>query len=110
MSKGLHAARLGFKKTGSAVVEYITNLISITTTFDPPSLATMTNTISSGITVTGALTGDMVEVYPPYDLQGLIATAYVTAADTVKISIFNPTGGTVDLASGAWMLKVLRGA
>lgn len=34
---GLHSTRLGLKQTGSDPVDYMTNLISGSTTFDPPS-------------------------------------------------------------------------
>lgn len=91
-------------------MDYMTNLISGSTVFDPPSLATVTGALSSGITVTGAALGDMVELFPPYDLQGIMAQGNVSAANTIKISLFNPTGGTIDLASGTWIYKVIRGA
>lgn len=107
---GLHSSRLGIKNTGSAAVEYITNLINTTTTFDPPSLLTVTGAVSSGITVTGAALGDRVELFPPSDMQGVIAYGFVSAANTIKISLFNPTGGTIDLASGTWRIQVIRGA
>lgn len=108
-SKGLHSSRLGLKQRGSDAVDYMTNLISGSTTFDPPSMATVTGALSSGITVTGAALGDMVELFPPYDTQGVMAYGFVSAANTIKISLFNPTGGTIDLASGSWGYKVIRG-
>lgn len=108
MPRGLHSSRLGIKKIGKAYVDYMTDLISTTITFDPPSLATVTGAVSSGITITGAKTGDMVELFPPYDMQGIMAYGYVSAADTIKISLFNPTAGTLDLASGTWGVKVVR--
>lgn len=107
---GLHSSRIGIKQRGSASVEYITNLINTTITFDPPSLATVTGALSSGITITGAALGDRVNLFPPYDMQGVIAYGSVSAADTIKISLFNPTGGTIDLASGTWRVQVVRGA
>ncbi|EHS59458.1 hypothetical protein [Paenibacillus sp. Aloe-11] len=83
------------------------NVIAATVTFDPPSLATMTGAVSSAITVTGAVLGRRVEVYPPYDLQGVQVQAYVSAANAIKFSLFNPTGATIDLASGSWKVKVV---
>lgn len=109
-STGLHSKRIGFKVKGSAPVEYFTNLINTTTTFDPPSLATVTGALSSGITVTGAALGDRVELFPPYDMQGILFQGFVSAANTVKITLFNTTGGTIDLASGTWRIQVIRGA
>jgi hypothetical protein len=108
-SRGLHSTRLGLKQDRSDPVDYMTNLISGNTTFDPPSLATVTGALSSGITVTGAAIGDMVELFPPYDMQGIMAYGFVSAANTIKISLFNPTAGTIDLASGSWGYKVIRG-
>ena len=107
-TRGLHSTRLGIKKIGKAAVDYMTDLISTSITFDPPSLATVTGAVSSPITVTGAKVGDMVELFPPYDMQGIMAYGYVSAADTIKISLYNPTGGTIDLASGSWTVKVVR--
>lgn len=109
-STGLHSSRVGFKKAGSDPVEYFTNLINTTTVFDPPSLATLTGAVYGGITVTGAALGDRVQLFPPNDMQGIIAYGFVSAADTVKISLFNPTGGTIDLVSGTWRIQVIRGA
>ncbi|MNN85667.1 hypothetical protein D3C81_2029860 [compost metagenome] len=77
--------------------------------FDPASLTTYTGTASSGITVTGAALGDFVMVTAPYDLTGIIASGTVSAANTVKITVFNATAGTIDLASGTWKIKVLKG-
>lgn len=63
--------------------------------------------LSPNITVTGAALGSFVVVAPPYDLQGVIATAYVSAANTVKISLFNPSSGAVSIGSGTWKVRVL---
>ncbi len=79
-----------------------------TSTINPPSLANGTGVTSSGVTVTGAAFGDFVSVAAPYDLQGILATAYVSAADTVKVRLHNGTGGAIDLASGTWTVVVWR--
>lgn len=76
-------------------------------TWDPGSLADGAGETSTGITVTGAALGDYVLVSAPYDLQGLTATAYVSATNTVKIRLQNESAGTVDLASGSWKVRVL---
>lgn len=83
-------------------------VVNTTITFDPPSLTTGAFAVSSGITVTGAALGDAVELYPPYDLQGIIAQAAVSAANTIKISLTSCNTGTVDLASGTWGVVVKR--
>ena len=83
-------------------------VVSGTVTFDPPSLTTGAFAVSSGITVTGAALGDAVDLYPPYDTDGVIYQASVSAADTIKISLINTNSGTKDLASGTWGVVVKR--
>lgn len=74
-------------------------------TIDPASLADGAGATST-ITVTGVVLGKFaVDVIAPYDLQGLIVTGYVSAANTVAIRIQNESGGTVDLASGTWRVQ-----
>jgi len=63
---------------------------------------------SGDITVTGAALGDMVQVFPPYSLQGILCQGYVSAADTVNIRLQNETGGAIDLAEGTWKVKVIK--
>lgn len=82
--------------------------LNATTTYDPPSIADKSSTLSSGITITGAALGNYVQVGAPYDLQGLSATAYVSATNTVKILLVNNTGGAVDLASGTWKIRITQ--
>lgn len=109
IKQGLHSEALGIKKIGAAPVDLLTNLFVATVTIDPASLATMVGAVTAGITVTGADLGDRVELFPPYDMQGVMAFGFVSAKNTVKISFFNPTGGTIDLLSSAsWTLHVIR--
>jgi hypothetical protein len=100
---------LGLKAKGKTDQTLFSEVINATTTFDPASLSTYNGVTSSAITVTGAALGDFVIVAAPYDRAGVIADGYVTATNTVKITLFNATGGTVDLASGTWKIKVLKG-
>jgi hypothetical protein len=81
--------------------------LSGTVVWNPGDLADGDQETSSSITVSGAELGDFVLVSAPYDLQGLQATAHVDAADSVKISLVNETGGNVNLVSGTWKVKVL---
>jgi hypothetical protein len=83
-------------------------VLSGTITFDPPSLATAAIAVSSGIVVTGAAIGDHIELYPPYDTQGVAVQAQASAANTIVISLHNRAAGTVDLASGSWGYVVKR--
>lgn len=85
-----------------------TDYLSGSVTWNPASLADGAGETSAGITVTGAAFGDFVVVAAPYDLQGVLATAYVSAADTVKIRLQNESGGVVDLAEGSWKVRVYK--
>lgn len=85
-----------------------TSALNATATIDPASLLDAAGATST-VTVTGAALGDYVLVAAPYDLQGITVTAYVSAADTVSIRVQNESGATVDLASGTWKVKVLKG-
>lgn len=58
--------------------------------------------------VRGARFGDYVMVSAPYDLQGVVATAYVSSANYVKIVLSNNTGGAVDLAGAVWRVRVIK--
>jgi hypothetical protein len=60
------------------------------------------------ITVSGAAFGMGVVLAPPYDLQNMSATAQVTAADTVRITLFNSSNASVNLGSGSWGVKLVR--
>lgn len=76
--------------------------------FDPANMANGTGITSGPITVNGAAFGDEASAIAPYSLQGVIATAYVSAANTVVIRLQNGTGGAVNLASGTWQVAVYR--
>lgn len=76
--------------------------------WDPASIANGAGLTSPAVTVTGAAFGDAVDVSAPYSLQGLVATGYVSAADTVVVRLHNSTGGAVNLASGQWRVGVRR--
>lgn len=65
--------------------------------------------VSPAITVTGAKLGDFVDVAPPYNLQGLVCSAYVSGPDTVMISLVNPNGNEVILPSGTWKVRIIPG-
>ena len=81
---------------------------SVTATLNASSLvdgAGETNTI----TVPGVALGDMVlGMSVGVSEAGLVRRAYVSAADTVTIVTYNPTAGSVDLASTTLQLIVAR--
>ncbi|CAB4165395.1 hypothetical protein UFOVP833_56 [uncultured Caudovirales phage] len=68
-------------------------------TYDPPSIGAGA-AASTTVTVTGALLGQQAGGAFSLSLGGLYLTASVTAADTVTVTLVNPTGSPIDLASG----------
>jgi hypothetical protein len=71
-----------------------------TATWDPASTADGAMT-STTVTVTGATVGDTVTVgFSNAVPAGAILAGSVTAADTVTVTLFNKSGGVLDLASG----------
>ena len=77
-----------------------------TVTWDPAELLDGAGATSANIALVGAKLGDYISVAAPYDLQGIIATAYVKSTNLVSIRIQNETVGTIDLASGVWKVKI----
>ena len=77
-------------------------------TWDPASLVDGAGETSSAITITGAVLGDFIAVSAPYDMQGILASGYVSATNTARIRVQNETGGTIDLASGTWKVRVIK--
>lgn len=64
---------------------------------------------TTNVTVTGAVVGDyVVGVSFGVDLQGISATAYVSAADTVSVRLQNESGGAIDLASTTVRAVVMK--
>jgi hypothetical protein len=89
-------------------IRLIENTLYGTATWNPGSLNDGVGETSAGITVLGASLGDYVLVAAPYDLQGITCNGYVSATNAVKIRLQNETGGTIDLASGTWKVKVIK--
>lgn len=76
-------------------------------TFDPASLVDGAG-LTTTVTVTGAALGDFVEVSFGLNLNGIIVTAWVSAANTVSVRFQNETGGTLDLASSTLRVRVKK--
>lgn len=107
---GASGSVLYIKETGTGATGFVAAqgiVATNTATYDPPSLATMTAATTT-VTVTGAALGDFVVASFSLDLQGIIIFAYVSAVNTVTVLFFNPTAGTIDLASGTLKARVLR--
>ena len=94
--------------TGSAWAPLAAPYLDGTFTWNPGTLTNGSGATSSAVTVTGAALGDFARVAAPYDLQGVLATAYVSAANTVVVRVQNATGGSVTLASGTWRVRVVK--
>lgn len=65
----------------------------------------------TSVTVTGAATGDTVVMCPPATAMttGLVVgQAWVSAADTVKIRVYNESAGDIDEAAADWTYLIIR--
>ena len=79
-------------------------------TLDPPSMAT---TVDGNDTATfpgsSAKVGDGVVLIPPYDMQEVMFSGAVSAANTIEASFYNAAAGTINLGSSAdWLAIVLH--
>lgn len=85
-------------------------LVLGTVSVNPASISTLA-VGEVTVTITGAVEGDSVIMTPPAAglTAGLIVCdARVSAADTVKIRIYNSTGGSVDEAAATWAYCLIR--
>lgn len=82
-------------------------IIEYEAVYDPPAVNSNSYD-SETITVTGAKFGDFVLVNIDVDLQSLTMTGYVSAADTVKVTLANNTAGAVNIGSCNLHILVLR--
>jgi hypothetical protein len=85
-----------------------TDTWDVTCTLNTASIAT-TATDTDTVTVPGVALGDMViGMSIGVSEAGLVRRAYVSAANTVTIVSYNPTAGSVDLASTTLTLIIGR--
>jgi hypothetical protein len=88
--------------------DHVAKTFSVTATWDAPSVATGGDEIDT-IALSGVALGDIVlGVSLGVSLQGLVATAYVSAADVVTVSLANNTGAAVDLGSTTVRVLIAR--
>lgn len=88
--------------------EDLPQVIKRSVTFDAASVNANT-TAEQDVTVTGAKTGDRVICQMASMTAGLaILGAYVSAADTVKVTYGNFTGGAINQASGTMLVTLFR--
>jgi hypothetical protein len=88
----------------------LTTVLKGTVAIDPSNIAAGIVSEQS-FTLTGAVVGDALELNPPSAglTTGLtVLQYYVSAANTVKITFWNSTGGAINQASGNWTYKLTR--
>lgn len=101
---------------GSATYLYNTNNIVVDVrdqfvgqaTIDPASLAAGATTTVGSVTVRGAATNMPCTASVAGDTAGIIATCYVSAADTVTFRNTNATAGAINLGSMLYLARVHR--
>jgi hypothetical protein len=85
-----------------------TDTWDVTCTLDSASVTTG-STATDTVTVPGVVLGDMVlGMAVGVSEAGLVRRASVSAANTVTIVTYNPTAGSVDLASTTLQLIIAR--
>jgi hypothetical protein len=73
--------------------------------YDPPSIA-VSSAVTTTVTVARAALGDYARASFSLDLQGIVLTAWVSAANTVSVRFQNGTAAAIDLASGTLRARV----
>lgn len=67
------------------------------------------DTLDVLVTITGAAVGDAVSVAPPAALEADLGfCAFVSATDTVKLRLVNPTAAPIDPLPGDWKFVVTK--
>ena len=85
-----------------------TDTWDVSCTLNSASVATV-STATDTVTVSGVALGDMVlGMSIGVDEAGLVRRAYVSAANTVTIVTYNPTAGSINLASTTLNLVIAR--
>lgn len=87
---------------------FLSEIRLYTATIDVASVAT--NVVDAQtFTVTGLAADDIIlAVIPDIDIGMGMGTVRVSAANTISIEFVNPTGGSVNPASGTWTFLVAR--
>lgn len=75
--------------------------------YDPPNLADGAG-VTTTIAVATAVLGDFAIASFSLDLQGILVSAYISAAGVVSVRFQNETGGAIDLANGTLAVKVIK--
>ena len=77
------------------------------TTWDPASIASG-GSASTTVSLLRGDVGDRCVTTHSVSLQGLISFASVTSANTATVTLFNPTGGAIDLASHTVTVEAIK--
>jgi hypothetical protein len=90
---------------GATVAKWLTT----TLTWNPASVGAQSSQVTT-VTLTGAAVGDLALVVNEFltDNTALVTTAHVSAADTVRVCIANPTAFASDPASRTLRIFVLK--
>lgn len=91
----------------AVVSEFGDIVLAGSATWDPASCAAGVS-VETTVTVTGAALGDYAIASFSLNTSSLLINARVTATNTVTVSLFNPTGSAVDLASGTVRARVFK--
>ena len=93
--------------TGNASFDRVVYNIFGTLAYAGETIAAGARGVEQTITVTGAVLGDAVQVTLDKNLSGCVIEWYVSAANTVKARIYNPTAASVTLAAGTLKAKLI---
>ncbi|MFO0773707.1 MAG: hypothetical protein U0172_03465 [Nitrospiraceae bacterium] len=99
----------GTVSSGNQIGATIGKHLRGTATWDPASTAASTRTAVTTVTVTGAAVGDVVTcAHPSITVDNLEMESTVSSSDTVKVFVYNGSGGTWDGASGTLTCEVWK--
>lgn len=104
------AATLYVKSSGTGTNSgwfLIPRVVFGNTTFDLPSIPSLSFTTFT-VTAAGAVVGDSVTVGFGGSASDIIYTGQVTSNNTVKVLVFNPTSGAVDIGNQAYTIRVIK--
>jgi hypothetical protein len=76
---------------------------SVSVTYDPPNISAL-GLAQFDVTAPGARLGDLVQVSFSLDVQSLVFSGAVSGVNAIRVTVFNPTGSAVNLASGTLLV------
>lgn len=96
--------------TVSNVLQGVDRALPVVSTSSLSGTIAAHSSLSTTVAVAGAVAADFVEVTHnnPANAASLIIQGTVTAAGTVTVTAFNPSGAAVTLGNGAWYVRVTK--